>query len=184
MTWTYIDGNEQADVLLAKAGDAAAAQRLLMAHQPLLRSLYSRFECSEMLHPDLLQAGNLGVLRAVRHYDPAYDVRFMTYAVPWVLGEMRAVMRKSLRSACSLESPLADGQTLESRLHGDDGMNLTYIDLRIALELLEQDERMVICLRYFRDMTQIETAGILRKSQAQISRLERRALDKLHAHLS
>ena len=81
----------------------------------------------------------------------------------------------------SLQQENADGLTLESLLGSEDpeGKMLQSIDLRQAVEALPDKERTVIALRYFRACTQQECARILKVSQVQVSRLEKRALQKL-----
>ena len=76
-----------------------------------------------------------------------------------------------------------DGQaTLEERLEGE-RINMDAVDLRLALERLDEEARKLILLRYYRDQTQKEAAALLGKSQAQVSRIESRALDTLRAFL-
>ena len=80
----------------------------------------------------------------------------------------------------------ADGLTLEGMLTGgneEEGM-VERITLRAALEDLPERERQVLLLRYYRGMTQMNTARVLGVSQVQVSRLERRALDRLRQELT
>lgn len=86
----------------------------------------------------------------------------------------------------SLQQENSDGLTLESLLGSEDpeGKMLQSIDLRQAIETLPDKERAVIALRYFRAYTQQECARILKVSQVQISRLEKRALQKLRLSVS
>lgn len=86
----------------------------------------------------------------------------------------------------SLQSELGDGFTLEQTV-GDEGMEertLEHIALREAVRDLPERERQVIELRYFREMTQEKAARILGVSQVQVSRLERRAVERLRGKLS
>ena len=79
----------------------------------------------------------------------------------------------------------ADGLTLEGLLTGgneEEGM-VERITLRAALEDLPEREQQVLLLRYYRGMTQMNTARVLGVSQVQVSRLERRALEKLRREL-
>lgn len=78
-----------------------------------------------------------------------------------------------------------DGATLE-HLIGDDGIEekiLESVTLRDAIEKLEEKERKVILLRYFRNQTQQQCSAALGVSQVQVSRLERRAIDHIRAML-
>ncbi len=86
----------------------------------------------------------------------------------------------------SLQQELGDGLTLESVLSDtqtEEGM-LERIALRQAVDELPEKEKMAILLRFFKGLTQEQTARILSVSQVQVSRLERRALDKLRRSLA
>ena len=79
-----------------------------------------------------------------------------------------------------------DGLTLEGMLttgNEEEGM-VERITLRAAIRDLPERERQVLLLRYYRGMTQMDTARVLGVSQVQVSRLERRALDKLRRELA
>ena len=83
----------------------------------------------------------------------------------------------------SLQQEMADGPTLESTLGTEppeDGL-VERIALREAIDQLPEKERMTILLRYFKSLTQEQTARILKVSQVQVSRLERRGLERLRA---
>ena len=81
----------------------------------------------------------------------------------------------------SLQQETAEGLTLESTLH--DGSSeedmVEKIALRSAIDALPDQEKQTILLRFFKGLTQAQTARILKVSQVQISRLERRALERL-----
>lgn len=85
------------------------------------------------------------------------------------------------QNIASLQAETADGLTLESTL-GDGGMEEELVEkvaLRGAISALEDRERKVILLRYYRSMTQEQTARILGVSQVQVSRIEKRAIARL-----
>lgn len=86
----------------------------------------------------------------------------------------------------SLQRETGDGLTLESTLGGEspeDGM-VERIALREAVEALPEREKLTVLLRFFKGLTQEQAARILGVSQVQVSRLERRALDRLRASLA
>ena len=90
------------------------------------------------------------------------------------------------QNVASLQSETADGLTLESAL-GDGGMEEELVEkmaLRGAINALESKARKVILLRYYRSMTQEQTARILGVSQVQVSRIEKRAVEQLRALLA
>lgn len=85
----------------------------------------------------------------------------------------------------SLQQETAEGLTLESTL-GTDGEEERLVErlaLRQAIDTLPEKERMTILLRFFKSLTQQQTARILGVSQVQVSRLERRGLQKLRLFL-
>jgi len=170
---------------LAQSGDADAMKDLLVRHFPLITALAARMRADYIDKEVFVQAGSIGLMLAVRHYQSGRDVKLTTYAVPWILGEMKRALRKEATCCVSLEGEAhtPEGSLLE-KLRGSDDIDMTGIDLRIALEKLSDELHLVICLRYFRDKTQKETALLLKKSQAQISRMERAALDALLVHLA
>ena len=80
----------------------------------------------------------------------------------------------------------ADGLTLEGMLttgNEEEGM-VERLTLRSAITALPEREQQVLLLRYYKGLTQMNTARVLGVSQVQVSRLERRALDKLRRELS
>ncbi len=81
----------------------------------------------------------------------------------------------------SLQQELGDGLTLESTLHSGESEEamVEKIALRSAIDTLPESEKKTILLRFFKGLTQAQTARILSVSQVQVSRLERRALDRL-----
>lgn len=170
---------------LAQSGDMDAMQRLLEMHMPLIGMLSSRLQASYMDKETLLQAGRIGLMEAARHYQPEMNVKLITYAVPWILGEMKKALRREAIRGVSLEGMTeSEDRRPVQMLCSREGIDITSVDLRMALEKLSKDLRLIVCLRYFRDKTQKETALLLGKSQAQISRMERQALDALYKHLA
>lgn len=174
-------------ILRAQQGDMQAMEALLVLHQPLLHALCGRLFCPAQARAELVQAGCVGMMQAVYRFEPGRGVRLMTYAVPWILGEMKRALRALYASAgtLSLEGDSEEERIpLTEKLRGSDGVDIEAVALRVAIQQLPDEQRTLICLRYFRDMTQKETAVLLHKSQAQISRIERHALDRLRALLA
>ena len=201
--------------------------QLLEANRPLLLTLAGRLGTTAALRDELVQAGAIGLMQAVRRFNPDAGARLTTYAVLWILGEMKRTLRRALdgtgagerraaleragdelcgrlgraphigevAAACGMDTwqavqieLLTHPMSVESgegpTLTGAGGIDEERLALRMALDALPDGERRVILLRYFRDATQQETARMLGKSQAQVSRIERRALDALRAALS
>ena len=88
---------------------------------------------------------------------------------------------------CSLDEPMGDeGFSLHNLLPaaGDEEKMVEHLDLRAAIDRLEEQQRMVILLRYYREMTQQKVAQTLGLTQVQVSRLEKRACRELQKMLS
>lgn len=84
----------------------------------------------------------------------------------------------------SLQQELGDGLTLENTISGDDPDDMVeHIALRAQVDALPERERMTVLLRFFKGLTQEQTARVLGVSQVQVSRLERRAIGRLREAL-
>ena len=165
----------------ALCGDKDAEEKLICCYLPFVHALAGRLWQSHVSRDELVHAGSVGLFRALHHYDIDREAKFSTYAMPWILGEMRRMMRCAECRNISLdEMQDTESKSMYDVIQGTPGVSVDRIDLRLALEKLAKEDRLLICLRYFRDKTQKETAILLRKSQAQISRMERRALDQLY----
>lgn len=232
-------------VARAQQGDKEARDRLVEANLRLVRSLASRFSATGADPEDLFQLGCIGLLKAVDRFDLSYDVRFSTYAVPLIMGEIRRHLRddgpihvsRSIRQLAGQARRIQEELTartgreptvgelaaelgvstetlvealdgvrtpasIHQTVHEGDGDPIYLLDqlasadsakegslidrvaLREGLAHLDPRERQVILLRFFRDQTQTEVAVVLGCSQVQVSRLERRALHRIRAHIT
>ena len=176
--------------LIAKAQrqNSDAFDELIGAYMPLIYRLAGRIGSSYSLREELIQAGRIGFMLALSKYDEGKETRLITFAMPWMIGEMKRVYRKQVNDRMTylpyehLESERegflngVEKDTQESLLEG--------IDLKTAFVSLKPEEQKIIALRYFRGKTQKETALLLCKSQAQISKAERRILDRLRCQLA
>lgn len=162
-------------------GDTSAYGELLLPYGALMHHLARRLRLSYLPEDELVQAGYVGLMRAAERFDASKDVQFSTYAVPWALGEMRSALRRATDGGMRVLSMEAgeEGASLGDILPGGE-IDVEAVSLRHALQSLSAQERELIVLRFFRDRTQQEAARELGRSQAQVSRLERRTLDKLH----
>src|SRR5262249_23309548 len=90
--------DSSAEIQLVRAAQAGAADAkgvLLAAFQPLVRSVARRLAPPGASLEDLVQDGSLGLLRALPRFDTSRGVRFSTYAVPWIEGEIKEALRGS-----------------------------------------------------------------------------------------
>lgn len=163
---------------------------LVLDHLDLVDRCARRFSGWGEPHDDLVQAGRLGLLQAARRYDAARGVPFAAYAVPTVLGEMRHHLRDRsgvVRGRRGVPRPVVD--ELDDTCTTDpapptafDRVELRHL-LLPQLELLTETERTVLCLRFLDGLSQDVVAQRLGVSQAQVSRLQARALGRLRRRL-
>lgn len=78
---------------LAQAGDKSACETLVVQNSPLIKSVIRRYRNKGVEYDDLYQLGCVGFIKAVRNFSNAYEVRFSTYAVPMIAGEVKRFLR-------------------------------------------------------------------------------------------
>ena len=236
---------EMAELLhRAKDGDAAAREKLIEGNLRLVLSVIQRFSGRGENPDDLFQVGCIGLLKAIANFDPAKEVRFSTYGVPMIAGEVRRYLRdnsairvsRSIRDvayrclqckealtaslgrepaleeiARALDLPIGEvSQALDAvcapvslydPVYSDGGDPLTVMDqvrdtrntedgwmdhiaLRNAFGRLQPREKQILSLRFYDGKTQMEVAGTLGISQAQVSRLEKGAITAMRKAVS
>ena len=80
-------------IALSHGGDAEATNELVQRNTALVKSIVRRFSGRGAEYDDLFQIGCLGLVKAIRRFDPAFGVRFSTYAVPMIAGEIKRFLR-------------------------------------------------------------------------------------------
>ena len=97
---------EQSNELLykIKRGDARAREDFIVANMRLVLSVIKRFHLKNVNSDDLFQAGCVGLMKAVDNFDPSFNVKFSTYAVPMIIGDVKRLLRdgNSMRIARSI----------------------------------------------------------------------------------
>ncbi len=232
--------DEKRELLLrTKAGDSDARDELISGNLRLVLSVIQRFASRGENLDDLFQVGCVGLIKAVDNFDTTLDVKFSTYAVPMVIGEVRRYLRdnnsirvsrsvrdlayRSLGMREELSAKLGREATpdevashlnvdkaemlaaldaivapvsLYEPLYSDGGDSIYVMDqisdndntdehwleeiaLREAMKRLSPRERSIINLRFFKGRTQMEIAGEIGISQAQVSRIEKGALERI-----
>ncbi len=220
-------------------GDKEAREILIENNLGLVWSIVRRFAGRGQEMEDLFQIGSIGLMKAIDKFDTSYDVKFSTYAVPMITGEIKRFLRddgmikvsRTLKETAvkvraarehinhdtgrepSLEEIAAEigiseenvimameaGNEVESlykTIYQGDGNAIYLIDKieeekdinhnivnRIVVEelmnSLDEKERELIKMRYFKEKTQTEIASELGISQVQVSRLEKKILKSL-----
>ena len=227
----------------SKAGDRQAREELIEGNLRLVLSVIQRFSGRGENVDDLFQVGCIGLMKALDNFDVSQNVRFSTYAVPMVIGEIRRYLRdnnairvsrsmrdtayKALRARDRLQTELSREPTVKeiaADMHIDrmdvvlaleaiqdpvslfepvcsDGSDALWIvdqvkdervrdedwvqDIAIsdAMGHLNEREKKILRMRFFEGRTQMEVAGEIGISQAQVSRLEKHALMNMRKHL-
>lgn len=228
---------------LASKGDTEARSRPIIGNLRLVLSVISKFNVKNESADDLFQVGCIGLIKAIDNFNLDLDVKFSTYAVPMIIGELRRFQRdntsvrvsrsvrdlayRSLTAKEQLTSELLREPTVReiaNRLNVDerevseaieaivepvslfdnawgDGEDSTYIMDRIAdesenddtlvenitlkeaLKKLTKKEMGIIERRFYKGRTQMEVAEEIGISQAQVSRIEKSAIDKLRKYM-
>ncbi len=225
-----------------RAGDAGAREQLVNGNLRLVLSVIQRFAGRGENPDDLFQVGCIGLIKAIDNFNLELDVRFSTYAVPMIIGEIRRYLRdnnairisRSMRDtayramqakeqllnenqreptveeiAKRLELPredvvvaleaIVDPVSLYEPLYNDGGDTIYVMDqlgdpnddsnwldeiaLKEAITALSDREKRILNLRFIKGMTQVEVSGEIGISQAQVSRLEKGALEKIKKEL-
>ncbi len=241
---TVLTDEEKKDLLeKTKAGDKQARQTLIYGNLRLVLSIIQRFTGRKENLDDLFQVGCIGLCKAVDNFNTELDVKFSTYAVPMIIGEIRRYLRdnnairisRSVRDLAyrslqareelirekqcdpSIEEIAARvGEKKEAVVHAmeaiiepislyepvysENGDSIYVMDqlsdagsseelwleniaLRDAMKSLTERERTIITLRYYKNKTQMEIADEIGISQAQVSRLEKGALEHMRKQI-
>ena len=192
-----------------KEGDEEARELYIKGNLRLVLSVIKRFSNSSENMDDLFQIGCIGLIKAIDNFDTTLNVKFSTYAVPMIIGEIRRYLRdnNSIRVSRSLrdiayraiyakQNPVSlfepvyteGGDTLYVMDQISDKKNkeetwVENLSLREAINRLNKRERHIIDLRFYEGKTQMEVAQEIGISQAQVSRLEKNALKTMRNYL-
>ena len=230
--------NSVEDIIKAKQGSENAMSKLVENNSGLIWSIVKRFKDRGYEMEDLFQIGSLGFIKSIRRFDTSFEVQLSTYAVPYILGEIKRFIRddgpiKVSRSTKELCIKIREVQKEHMYKYGqeikleeiskilkvskeeiaaaldsvncvdsiydscnNDDNNCTILDklqsscddeknlvdkivLKQAIEKLNERERTIIMLRYFKGSTQSQVAKILGISQVQVSRIEKKVLQNM-----
>ena len=226
-----------------KNGDTQARKELFDGNLRLVLSIIQRFSSRKENMDDLFQVGCIGLIKAIDNFNTDLDVKFSTYAVPMVIGEVRRYLRdnnsirvsRSVRDLAykalqvreeltreSFSEPsieqialrlgekkdvvvyaleaISEPVSLYEPVFNDSGDSLYIMDqirdtssddelwiediaLKEAIKSLNQRERKIIDMRFYAGKTQSEIAEEIGISQAQVSRLEKGALERIRKQI-
>ena len=170
------------------AGDKEARDRLVMENAGLVWSIVRRFIGRGPEPDDLFQIGNIGLIKAIDHFDTELGVRFSTYAVPMITGEIRRFLRDDgmIKVSRPLKELAGKVGAAREKLEADLGREPTVEELARSVGASREEvaASMIIKMRYFENMTQTVIAGRLGISQVQVSRLEKKILREMRERLT
>lgn len=128
----------------SQQGDQTARSELVEANLPLVHSIARRFLDRGLEYEDLLQIGSLGLLKAINDFDLRYDVKFSTYAVPKIMGEIKQHLRRTsaLHVGRSTKKLASDALHAKDMLAQTLGRNPTISEIAAHLEVQPED---VVC---------------------------------------
>ena len=223
----------------AHQGDKKAREAAVEENMGLVMHVVKRYQGKTTDMEDLIQIGCIGLLKAVDYFDLNMDVRFSSYAVPMILGEIRRYLRddgmlkvsRSLKNIAYQTSKAremltiqlgrepsieeiaketgvereeiimameasAELESLQKSVYQSDGNEICLEDkvedrrdavselmnhvlLEDMLKVLDPEEKSLIYMRYYEEMTQSQIAAKMQKTQVQISRMEKKILKKM-----
>lgn len=227
----------------SKKGDAKAREALIDGNLRLVLSIIQRFTGRRENMDDLFQVGCIGLIKAIDNFNTELDVKFSTYAVPMIIGEVRRYLRdnnsirisrsvrdlayRALQVREKLTTDLSSEPTVEmiakelgekkedvvealeaiiepvslyepvyndsgdavyimdqlKDASSDDELWIEDIALKEAMKKLSERERKIIDMRFYAGKTQSEIAEEIGISQAQVSRLEKGALERIRKQI-
>lgn len=134
---------EETRELLARAreGDKEARERLINCHLKLVFNLVRRFENRGYDLEDLFQIGTIGLIKAIDKFDPSFEVRFSTYAVPMIVGEIRRFLRDDnpVKVSRSLKEIAYRVYEMQERLAKELGREPSVAELAEALAMPREE---------------------------------------------
>lgn len=137
---------EQTEFLLraAREGDQQAREQLFEANQGLIHMVLERFRGAGHEYEDLFQVGSMGLIKAIERFDFSYGVRFSTYAVPMIIGEIKRFLRDDglLKIQRGLKEVYKRVRWAEDKLRAEKGRDPTINEISELLGV-EREEIVV-----------------------------------------
>lgn len=137
-------------IALAQLGDDAAQETLIVNNAALVKSIVKKFTGRGAEYDDLYQIGCVGLIKAVRHFDAKYNVRFSTYAVPMIAGEIKRFLRDDgmIKVSRSLKEVAARAAAAQERLSRELGRDVGIAEIAASIE--EELETVVMAMEAVR----------------------------------
>ena len=124
-----------------KEGDKTAKETFIMANVRLVLSIIRRFPQSKISPEDMFQAGMIGLIKSVDNFDLSVGVRFSTYAVPMIIGEVKRVMRasNSMRVSRSIRDTAYRVLQARTQIESEVGDKATMTQIAERLNIAEKE---------------------------------------------
>ena len=189
----------------ARQGDAEAREQLIHAHLLMVVNIARQYQRPGVEMLDLIQEGNIGLIKAVDMFDPAQGNRLSTLAFYWINKHIQRFLNHEPDELVSLDMEINDGSetlllsdTIEDRPSILGGQTIPHIDavmeheemqrqVREMLSRLPEREQEVLRLLYGLDnypvLSRREIAQVIGVREEQVSRIKTRALDALQRPL-
>ncbi len=143
MSGNGVLGHEESLRLIkaAQRGDEEAKETMIVRNTALVKSIVKKFLNRGVEFDDLMQIGSLGLVKAVLGYDPSYDVRFSTYAVPMIAGEIKRFLRDDgiIKVSRSLREKSFEIFSIKARMKEELQREPTVEELAVRLEMSPED---------------------------------------------
>lgn len=128
-------------ISLAQNGDTEAENFLVENNIGLVRSVVKRFLNRGCEYDDLVQIGSIGLLKAIKKFDSSFNVRFSTYAIPMIIGEIKRFLRDDgiIKVSRSLKEIANKAHVAKEALEKDFGREPTISEIASVLEISKED---------------------------------------------
>lgn len=236
--------NSIQDIIDAQNGNKEILEKLIEENNGLIWSIVKRFKDRGYELEDLYQIGSIGFIKSIKRFNTSFDVRLSTYAVPYILGEIKRFIRDdgSVKVSRSIKELAMKIKDIQNKYIKEKGEEITIVELAKKLKIskeevaialdslkptvsiyedtysndeggisffdtlstgvdeseqvankltikqmiksLDERDKQIILLRYYKNKTQMEVAKILGISQVQVSRIEKSILNSMKQKIS
>lgn len=155
--------------------DNLKIENLIKENIGLVYTIVSRFSVSQFDKDDLVQAGLMGLEYAIHHFQEDKGYKLSTYAVPFILGNIKKELKKIKFDNIFLKSKILDDYSLISTIKKEENAE----EIIIQLAILEEDEQKIYHLKYQKKYTEKAIAKIFGVNQSTISRKLKKIKEKM-----
>ncbi len=133
-------------IIQAQSGDVRAQEMLVSHNLGLVRSVIKRFANRGYEKEDLFQLGCIGLIKAIKKFDASFDVRFSTYAVPMIVGEIKRFLRDDgiIKVSRSLKQTASKIKYSKERLTKELGREVTLQEISDDLNISKEELVMAL----------------------------------------